>query len=224
MTRTEQTLICMLGILALNTSAKAITPIASGPPYQGIVERNIFGLQPASAQPAVIVPKPPLPKLILTGIAGGFISDRAVVKMIFPPKSGEPGRERCCVLSIGEREADLEMLEIRRESRMVRVRYASEEMTLSFEPSAASTKPVAAQPNSPPPGPSVMTAPESQFTAEQQVILMEIERQRNKGNPNAAPLPPTELTSPEDAAALMAPGSAVPEARPTGGRPQRAPR
>src|SRR4051812_8124929 len=119
MTRTEQTLICMLGILALNTSAKAITPAASGHPYQGIVERNIFGLQPAPAQPSFVAPKPPLPRLILTGIAGGFISDRAVVKMIFPPKSGEPAREQCCVLSLGEREADLEMLEIKRESRMV---------------------------------------------------------------------------------------------------------
>jgi len=36
--------------------------------------------------------------------------------------------------------------------------------------------------------------PQVQLTPEEQIVLMEIERERNKNNPNYPPLPPTELT------------------------------
>jgi hypothetical protein len=213
----------MLSTLALNTSAKAATPAPSEHPYQGIVARNLFGLIPVPV-PSIVAPKSrPLPKIVLTGIVSGFFPSRAVMKISLPPKPGEPAREQSCSLTVGERDGDLELLEIREKSGSVRVRYAGEEVPISFGPLDNVVRPAAASGNAAPiPAPPQPTVMESPMTPEEQVILMELEREKNKRNPNAPPIPPTELTSPEDAAAVMAPGALWP--RGNGGRSQRAPR
>jgi hypothetical protein len=303
MTVAEKMLICALGSMALIVTSSAVTPDApgAGNPYQGIVDRNVFGLKPPPPPPDPELNKPPPPKVTLAGIMGGFGTKRAIMKVPPQAKPGDPGKEMSYILSVGEREGDLEVVDIDEKSRTVRIKYAGVELPLNFEsngvklaasapmpaavpggnpggiPSPMGTQTPGANPFSQPGGgfnksiptrtlrlptpnntpgavpmggstmngspmstgnPSVplmsygnaatppaaqgLVAPESHMTPEQQVIMMELERERNRNNPNAPPIPPTELTTPQDAAAVMAPGSVLPGTR-SGGRSPYAP-
>jgi hypothetical protein len=75
--------------------------------------------------------------------------------------------------------------------------------------------------NSSIPGQFQGNSTEAPMTPEEQVILMEAQREqfKSKGDPRAALLPPTELTSPEDLKGLMNPSSPLPKGL-THGNPQ----
>lgn len=295
MTLNGKRVVCLAGATLLCIAARAVTPdpapaaIANENPYSGIVERNVFALK-APVPPVVetkVDPGPPPPKIILSGITTILGHPIALMKVTLPPKPPEPGKpppaatETSMMLSDGQRDGQIEVLQIDTAAKTVKVNNYGTEQLLSFDSNGAkSIAPVAAPagipggipspagfkspggfpirtlrvptpgaPNSNPfanpvsnpsgntgvaqgttPGgigginPSgnssqfEVAAPEMKYTPEEQVILMEAERHRNRNNPNAAPLPPTEMTSPEDAAAVMAPGSPIPGVKPPGRR------
>src|SRR5512142_2768606 len=115
----------MLGIVAASLAAciaaTATTTDGSGNPYQSIVIRNVFGLKPPPPPPDPEANKPPPPKIFLTGITTLQGIKRALLKTTPPPKPGEPAREQSLTLKEGEREGEIEVLEIDATARTVKV-------------------------------------------------------------------------------------------------------
>jgi hypothetical protein len=253
-------LISILTAIAGPVSLEATVPDGGVDSYQGIPERNVFGLRPPSSQPPSEPEVAPLPKITLTGITTILDSKRALMKVAAAnPKKADPAKELSLILSEGQREGDIEVLQIDEKAGSVKVRNSGTVMVLTFErdgaklpatplppgipgapplPSAlpgvqatnpytlptrnASTPPPfpGRNPRRGVPAPGVVTAnggvtypvggvpsptglpgttgatpaPASgqDLTAEEQAIVMELQRQANPNN--AALMPPTPLT------------------------------
>ena len=110
----ERMLMCTLAAFALCTAANAATSDSSGSPYQGVVERNVFGLKPPPPPPDPEATKPPPPKIFLQGITTFGGTKRALLKAQMPAKPGEPPKaeQSSFILAEGQREGDIEVLEI----------------------------------------------------------------------------------------------------------------
>jgi hypothetical protein len=113
MSRSGQLLVCILGGFAL--CAPAATADDPRNPYQSIVDRNVFGLRTPPPTPTnnPEANKPPPGKITLTGIITGFTgSKRALMKRQTPPKPGSPPNEQSLIMTVGQREGEVEVLEI----------------------------------------------------------------------------------------------------------------
>ncbi len=275
MTQAQRVLVCLVvGALGIPSPGNSKTADGSNP-YQKIPEQNVFRLKPPPPPPSEEPPKIPTPKITLTGIST-FGKKRAWLKTPPPPvKPGEqPKGEQFYSLGVGERDGEMEMLEIDEQAGAVKVKYAGTEVALNFvdngaKPSVAPALPMPGQaipqpggvmplpvptvqpnPNLPgarplptrtlrlptpaggptgynpgtgytpvstgtyiPPAtaPTVAlpsfnmstpaaTAPappaqqHEQLTAEQQMVLMEIQREQNRNNPVFPPMPATPLS------------------------------
>ena len=118
----ERTLISTLAGLALCTPGNAVIGDATGNLYQGIVDRNVFGLKPPPPPPDPESTEPPPPKVFLTGITTILGSKRALLKMTPPAKPGEPAREQSFTLREGQRDGDIEVLEINEKVGAVKIK------------------------------------------------------------------------------------------------------
>jgi hypothetical protein len=85
-------------------------------PYQEIVERNVFALKPPpapmSAEDAANANRPPLPPIKLTGITTILGGKRAFLNVQMPAKPPEPAKPMSYMLSEGQRDGEIEVLEI----------------------------------------------------------------------------------------------------------------
>jgi hypothetical protein len=125
---------CALATLAMCTVASAITGDASGSPYQSVVERNVFGLKPPPPPPDPEANKPPPPKMFLQGITTFGGTKRALIKTQMPAKPGEPPKgEKSFVMVEGQRDGDIEVLEIDAKAGTVKVNDFGTITTLDFE-------------------------------------------------------------------------------------------
>jgi hypothetical protein len=150
-----QLLVCILGGLAL--CAPAATADAPGNPYQSIVDRNVFGLRTPPPTPTnnPEANKPPPAKITLTGIITGFTgSKRALMKRQVPPKPGSPPNEQSLIMTVGQREGEVEVLEINEVEGTVKVSESGSVTVLNLEkpPSSPAPGPVAAAGAVPNPG------------------------------------------------------------------------
>lgn len=145
MTHGRKTLLCLVGGL----SACSLTISAWGNtgdnPYKTIVDRNVFGLKPPPppVDPNVeAAAKNPPPKITLTGITTILGNKRALMKT--PPaavKPGEQPREQSYILSEGQRDGDLEVVQIDEKTGSVKLMYAGTPVTLTFEKDGPKTAP-----------------------------------------------------------------------------------
>lgn len=126
-------LICTVAGVALCTSGNAVTSDASGNPYQGIVDRNVFGLKSPPPPPDPEANKPPPPKIFLTGITTILGNKRALLKTTPPAKPGEPAKEQSFTLGEGQREGEIEVLEINEKACTVKVNDYGTITTLDFD-------------------------------------------------------------------------------------------
>ena len=197
-----------LAALAYCGTAIAITEGSADHPYKQIAVRNLFALKDP---PPLLVPLPikPQPKIVLAGIIGGFGPTRALMRGTPPAKPGEQPREQSYTLAVGERDGDVEVVEINEKLRTVKVKVAGMEVPLDFVSTpvgggnsgqTAPTVPASA-PLKPPtlPGPIVpQPQPQAQpeLSAEQATILLELERERLKMKNDSLHelMPPTELS------------------------------
>lgn len=125
----------MFGVLSgllLNPGAKANVPHAQGYPYQGIVERNIFGLKPPPPPVRPEDVKPPVPKVWLTGITTILGNKRALLKVQIPAKPPQQAKEESYILTEGQSEADIEVLAIDEVAGTVKVDNHGTIQTLDF--------------------------------------------------------------------------------------------
>lgn len=112
-------------------------PASSSEPYGQIAARNLFGLHdPIPVQTPHV--EPALPKVFLNGVAtlGGKL---AFLKVQYPPKPGQQQGEQSLILSEGQREGGIEMLEINEKAGTIRVNNSGTEMTIGFDKDAAKT-------------------------------------------------------------------------------------
>jgi len=155
-------------------------------PFETILTRNVFGLVPVPPPPGQ--PPPPLPKITLTGITTVTGVARALLKMA--PVAGTPASsgERFFNLKAGEREGDLEVVQINEKPGSVVVNYSGTTLTVVFEPEKpnATAPPVSTAPHvavatepAPPPLPGVSPAVASS-SPEESVLLYEANRARNE--------------------------------------------
>jgi len=121
--------------------------------YSQISVRNLFGLH----EPVIEhkeQPPPPLPKIALNGITT-MGSKLVFIKVQFPPKAGEqPQAEQSFMLTEGQRESGIEILQINERAGTIRVNNFGTEMTIGFDKDAdkMAKSPAATQPASNLPG------------------------------------------------------------------------
>jgi hypothetical protein len=148
----------MLGAVAVCCTSAAVTPTPEVPPstdknpYSEITERNVFALK-APTPPPVEKPVeagPPPPKIILSGITTILGHPIALMKVTLPSKPPEAGKpppaatETSMMLSDGQRDGQIEVIQIDTAAKTVKVNNYGTEMLLSFDSNGAkSTAPVA---------------------------------------------------------------------------------
>lgn len=102
-------------------------------PYQSIVERNIFGLREPPPPPQVEQPKTPPPNINLTGIST-LGTSRAFLKI--PASGAKPNQpaktDQFFMLGEGERDGELEVVEINALLNTVRIKFGDTFSTLDF--------------------------------------------------------------------------------------------
>ena len=137
MTHGRKTLLCLLGGLSVCALTVSTLGNTGENPYKAIVDRNVFGLKPP---PPPVDPnleaaaKNPPPKITLTGITTILGNKRALMKT--PPaavKPGEQPREQSYILSEGQRDGDMEVVQIDEKTGSVKLVYAGTPITLTFE-------------------------------------------------------------------------------------------
>ncbi|HEX5220534.1 MAG TPA: hypothetical protein VFZ59_13270 [Verrucomicrobiae bacterium] len=117
--------------LILTVSATAVTP---DNPYSGIVERNSFGLKPP-VNPADLV-KPPAPVVAdikLQGITTILGRKQVLMKVKVPAKPPEPARDESLVVAEGDREGEIEVIEINPLEETVKVNNAGTILALNMK-------------------------------------------------------------------------------------------
>lgn len=126
-------MVVTLSGLVLSANAGAANDIATAAsPYQGIAQRNVFNLK--EPQP-VINPAPEIrpPRITLTLITTIFGDKRAGLKWpAAPTRPGEQPKEESHILSVGQSEAAVEVLEIDEVEGTVKIRNHGQLQTLSF--------------------------------------------------------------------------------------------
>jgi hypothetical protein len=136
----------IFAVTLIGLSARAVAPEAISQ-YQGITDRNVFGLRPppqvmTSNSPA------PLPKITLTGITTILGNKRALMKVApAGSKPGEAKKEESMILTEGQREGEIEVLQIDEKEGSVKVNNTGTVMLLTFEKDGAKL------PATAPPGP-----------------------------------------------------------------------
>lgn len=152
-------LFCLAGSVVVCIAAQAVTSEPQDNPYQSIVDRNVFALKPPPPPPDPEAAKPPPVKITLTGITTILGNKRALMKAPAPPgKPGEPAKpELSYILAPGQREGDVEVLDIDEVSGNVKLRNAGVEVTLNIDKDgpklAPSASPVPGIPGAVPPVP-----------------------------------------------------------------------
>lgn len=177
----------ILGGLVIGIAARAAVPGGSGSPspYYRIPERNVFNLRPP-AREVPSNPPPVLPKITLTGITtlGGL--KRAVLQAQAPARQGETAKEESHILAEGQREGDIEVLQIDEAAGLVKIQTGGTPLTLDFvnngvkpatlpapQPGAVPASeqtalPAAAPANSPAAGPGLRSTPRRPVPGEMQ--------------------------------------------------------
>jgi hypothetical protein len=130
----------MVGGLAFGAAANAVPADTAENPYQAIIDRNVFSLKPPPPPPdPTEVNKPTALKITLTGITTILGNKRVLMKTAAPPgKPGEPPKtEQSYILTEGQREGEIEVIEIDEKAGSVKVSNAGTVQTLTFEKDGA---------------------------------------------------------------------------------------
>ena len=143
----EKTLVCVAGAFVLCAVANARAIESSGNPYQEIVARNVFALTNPPPPPRPEDNKPPPPKITLTGITSILGKKRALMKVQTPAKPGAKQEEQSFILTEGQRDGEIEVLEIDEKAGTVKVNDFGTITNLSFENNGVKLA------SGPPPGP-----------------------------------------------------------------------
>jgi hypothetical protein len=168
MKRGGKTLAYVLSALALGNGAQALVSDSSGGPYHGIVARNVFDIHPPVPHDPALdkPPAPPPPNIRLQGITDILHRKQVIFKVQLPPKPPAPAKEESYILTEGQREGEIEVLEIDVKAGTVKMNNYGIITNLSIELNSeklVSGPPVGAPPPAPgaqpPPAPGTFVPP-----------------------------------------------------------------
>ena len=117
-------------------SLTAVVQDSAANRYEGIPGRNAFGLKPP-LKPEANTPPPQLAKIVLTGITTILGNKRALMKVHPGGTKPAEAKENSLILTEGQREGDIEVIEIDESAGSVKVNNAGTIMTLTFEKDGA---------------------------------------------------------------------------------------
>ncbi len=131
----SQVLLCALIALLIPAEARAVVPDQDPGHFQVIPERNVFALK-APPQAVATNPPPAVPKLLLTGITTVLGNKRAFLKeLALTPPGAKPDQSKDLYLMLteGQREGNVEVLQIDERAGSVKVNNSGNITTLTFE-------------------------------------------------------------------------------------------
>lgn len=115
--------------VGLALQSMAVVRAADPNPYSAIVDRNVFNLKaPPPPTPSGPPPTPPS-KIVLLGIVSGF----GPKQVMFKTPVGAPPKDMSFALGEGERDNEIEVVEINELAGTVKLRNHGEEENLSLE-------------------------------------------------------------------------------------------
>lgn len=187
----------------LSTSVHAVSTASQ--PYGKIPERNVFGLKDPKDLPVPTAARERPPRITLTGIT------RYGVTWVYLTVSGRtPAQTRDCILTVGERDGNIHLLEIDVGKQTAKVNNHGEIEIIELSkdaPAIAAATPAAVESNPLPsvprqqfrralPAPAPASAGQDPQSVEEQTLLLELQREelRLRNDPQADLLPPTPLT------------------------------
>jgi hypothetical protein len=112
MKRLGKIVVCLASGLVLNAGAHADDSVLPNNPYAPIVVRNMFGLNPPPTNDVNATQTDPPPKIIPNGIMSIFGKWQVLFKVAVPAKSGQPAKDDSYILSEGQRQDEIEVLQI----------------------------------------------------------------------------------------------------------------
>ncbi len=201
MKRGSKMLLCLASGLVLSTSARGATADLQGTPYGGIPVRNAFALKPVPPpQPPPPPAPPPVPKITLQGITSILGRWQVLFKAQLPPKPGEPPKaETSFVMNEGERDGEIEVLQIDGKAGSVTFKNYGVVQTMTLKDDGAKLSGVGIAP--PPPFAGAPQTPVNPFTPQPAVS--------SAGAPGIPAPNLVRPTRPGGAAPSVGPGVAV---------------
>jgi len=118
MKRLGKIVVCLAGGLALYASARANDVLLANNPYAPIVVRNVFGLNPPLGV-ETNAPPADLPKITPNGIMSILGRLQVLYKVSEPARAGQPAKDESYILSEGQRQDDIEVIEIDEKNSLV---------------------------------------------------------------------------------------------------------
>lgn len=154
--------------------ASAALALNEGNPYTAIAGRNVFALRPPTPQAPVNTPPPVVPAGIeLQGFTTILGRPQVLLKLKTPPRPPEPAKDRSLVMDIGQREGEVEVMEMDAYAGTVTLKNQGNLLTLNLKdnsskptagpalPATAATTGLLPPPQLPPPHPALPTMPKS---------------------------------------------------------------
>lgn len=145
-----------LGLIVLASAVitHAVTADPKGNPYEPIVGRNVFSLKPPTPppNPEDLIKKEPPPKIRLQGLTTILGRRQVLFKVQAPAKPGAPAKEESFVLSQGERQGEIEVVEIDEQAGTVKFNNHSIQQSLNMKDDADKPVVAALPPGFPQPG------------------------------------------------------------------------
>ena len=119
MKRLVKIAICLASGLVLNAGARADDGVLPNNPYAPIVVRNVFGLNPVPTNDPTATPTDPPPKITPNGIMSIFGKWQVLFKVAGTPKPGQPAKDESYILSEGQRQDEIEVIQIDEKANLV---------------------------------------------------------------------------------------------------------
>ena len=145
------------GILGCAVSSFALT---ENNPYAAIGGRNVFALKPPVAVTNVgtaVVTSPA--GLELQGFTTILGRPQVLIKMKVPPRPPEPAKDRSLVMDVGQREGDVEIVEMDTRAGIVKLKNQGNLVSLNLKDNSSKLTPGPALPTPPMPSPAGMIPP-----------------------------------------------------------------
>jgi len=114
-------------------AAKAATGGSKSDLYKAIPDRNVFKLTELPQVRPPSNPPPALPKITLTGITTILGRKLAVLRVQLLPLGGQPGKEESYMLAEGQRDGNIEVLQINENSGDVKLKNSGTDVTLNID-------------------------------------------------------------------------------------------
>jgi hypothetical protein len=131
----------LFGCLALGSLSGLA--LSEGNPYASIGGRNVFALKPPPPPPTAgdAAKNTPPPNLELQGFTTILGRPQVLIKLKIPPRPPEPAKDRSLVMDVGQREGDVEVLEMDAYAGTVKLKNMGNIVSLNLKDNA--TKPTA---------------------------------------------------------------------------------